>query len=181
MADDTRVAKRYAAALYDVAVKDNTVQAVASDLVLVERFLAEVPYLNAMVMHPLASDDRKRKVLSDAFGDRTTATTLNFLYLLVRKRRETTLANVIREFRRLVDEQLQRVVAQVHTAQPLTTGQLSALKTALSQRTGKNVEIEAFVDPDVIGGMRILLGDNIIDGTVRGRLERMRLQLLGVA
>ena len=181
MADETRVAKRYAAALFEVAERDGAIEAVSADLDLVERFLAEVPYLRALVLQPLVSDERKRKVLSDAFGDRATATTLNFLYLLVKKRRETSLDDVIAHYRVLVDEKLGRVVAHVHTAVALSPAQVSALKVALSSRTGKNVEIEAAVDPMTLGGVRVRIGDTIIDGTVQGGLESVRRQMLGVA
>lgn len=181
MADDTKVAKRYAAALFEVAERDGAIEAVSADLDLLERFLSELPELRSLVLHPLVTDERKRKVLSDAFGDRMTATTLNFLYLLIRKRRETALDDVIADYRVLVDEKLGRVIARVQSAVPLSAAQVKALKAALSTRTGKNVEIEASVDPSAIGGLRVRIGDNIIDGTVQSGLESVRRQMLGVA
>ncbi|HEY3331638.1 MAG TPA: F0F1 ATP synthase subunit delta [Capsulimonadaceae bacterium] len=180
MADEVRVAKRYAAALFDVAQRDGALDAVSADVDLVERFMVEVPYLRSMVTQPLVSADRKRKVLSDAFGDRTTATTLNFLYLLVRKRRENLLDQVIADYRAIVNEKLGHVVAQVYSAVALDFVQLQALEAALSARTGKNVTIEAIVDPTTIGGIKVRLGDNVIDGTIHSGLEKVRAQLLGV-
>src|SRR5579884_3864711 len=120
MASETRVARRYAAALFDVALRNDGVDTIANDLAVVEAFVKQVPYLRAVLMQPLITESRKRKVLSDAFGERITATTLNFLYLIVRKRRENVLDQTIAEYRRLADEHANRVVAHISSAVPLT-------------------------------------------------------------
>ena len=179
MAKETRVARRYAAALFAVALQDDTVDVVARDLAVVEGFVREVPYLRAVLMQPLITESRKRKVLSDAFGERITATTLNFLYLMVRKRREDVLDETIAEFRRLADEHANRVVAFVSSAVPLSEQQLGAMTKALAQRTGKNVHVETDVDETMLGGVRVRIGDEVIDGGLRTQLERLRVVLLG--
>ncbi|HEX5323949.1 MAG TPA: F0F1 ATP synthase subunit delta [Capsulimonadaceae bacterium] len=179
MAQEIRVAKRYAAALFDVALRGDSVEAVANDLTVVELFVREVPYLRAVLMQPLITEQRKRKVLSDAFGERIAATTLNFLYLMVRKRRENVLDETITEFRRLADEHANRVVAHVSSVVPLSEEQLSTLARALQRRTGKNVHIEAQVDDTMLGGVRVRIGDEVIDGGLRTQLERLRGTLLG--
>ncbi|MGI4790975.1 MAG: ATP synthase F1 subunit delta, partial [Janthinobacterium lividum] len=101
---DIRVAKRYAGALFAVADRNNVLDAVASDLELIIRFLAEVPYLRAIIMQPLVSDSRKNTVADEAFGDRVTASSLGFLKLLIRKRRESLIDECVREFRALLAE-----------------------------------------------------------------------------
>ena len=116
---DTRVARRYAAALFGIAVRDNILDAVAEDLTLISRFVAEVPYLRAVLMQPLVSDERKNKVATDAFGDRVTATSLNFLKLLIRKRREDLIDECVRQFRVLLAERNNTVEAIVYSAVPL--------------------------------------------------------------
>lgn len=180
MANETRVARRYAAALFGVALQDGIVEAIARDLAVVEGFVKEVPYLRAVLMQPLITETRKRKVLSDAFGERITATTLNFLYLMVRKRRENMLDETIAEFRRLADEHANRVVAHVSSAVALSEQEIAAMTKALAQRTGKNVHVEAEVDPTMLGGVRVRIGDEVIDGGLRTQLERLRGALLGV-
>lgn len=181
MAKETRVARRYAAALFTVALQEDTVDAIARDLDIVEGFVRGVPYLRAVIMQPLITEERKRKVLSDAFGERITATTLNFLYLMVRKRREDVLDETIAEFRRLADEHANRVVAFVSSAVPLTEQELSAISRALTQRTGKNVQVAANVDDTMLGGVRVRIGDEVIDGGLRTQLERLRGVLLGMS
>ena len=176
---DIRVAKRYAAALFGVALRDQVLDAVTADLELISRFLNEVPYLRAVLMQPLVSDERKNKVVVEAFGDRVTASSLSFLKLLIRKRREDLIPECIREFKALVAEHSGTVDAEAWTAVPMTLDQQQGLVLSLHALTGKKVRLRAEVDTDLVGGVVVRLGDTIIDGSVRGKLERLERQLLG--
>jgi len=176
---DIRVAKRYAAALFGVAKRDGILDAVEQDLLLIGRFLAEVPYLRAVLMQPLVSDERKNKVISDAFGDRVTASSLSFLKLLTRKRREDLIEEALREFRVLLAEHENTVDAEAATAVPLTPDQSARLTQSLQTMTGKTVRLTAHLEPDLVGGVVVRIGDTVIDGSVRGSLARLEQQLLG--
>jgi len=175
---DTRVARRYAAALFAVAKRDGILDAVATDLTLVSRFVAEVPYLRAVLMQPLVSDERKNKVVSEAFGDRVTASTLGFLRLLIRKRREDLIDECVRDFRALLAEHNNTVEAEASTAVPLSPDQEARLTLSLQAMTGKTIKLTAHVDPQMLGGVVVRIGDRVIDGSVRGKLERLERQLL---
>lgn len=176
---DTRVAKRYAAALFGLAQRDNILDAVAQDVTLIERFVAEVPYLRAVLLQPLVSETQKNKVVTDAFGDRVTATSLNFLKLLIRKRREDLIDVCIQEFRALLAESQNRIEATARTAVPMTYDQVHRLTESLKTLTGKDVHLTPVVDESMIGGVIVRMGDTILDGSVRGRLERLEQQFLG--
>ena len=176
---DIRVARRYAAALFGVAVRDDILDAVAQDLTLISRFVAEVPYLRAVLMQPLVSDARKNTVLNEAFGDRVTATSLNFLRLLIRKRREDVIEECVREFRAMLAERNNTVEAVAHSAVPFSPAQVERLTQSLQTMTGKTVHLTTEVDSAMVGGVIVRLGDTIIDGSVRGRLHRLEQQLLG--
>lgn len=176
---DIRVARRYAAALFGVANRDGILDAVAADLTLISRFLADVPYLRAVLMQPLVSDTRKYTVVDEAFGDRVTASSLNFFKLLIRKRREDLVSECIREFRALLAEHTNMVEAEAWTAVPLSPEQTERLTQSLQALTGKTVRLTAAVDHTLVGGVVVRLGDLIIDGSVRGKLERLERQLLG--
>jgi F-type H+-transporting ATPase subunit delta len=176
---DVRVAKRYAGALFGIAKRDEILDAVAQDMILVERFVADIPYLRAVLLQPLVSEAKKNQVILDAFGDRVTATSLNFIKLLVRKRREDLIDECIHEFRALVAEMQNRVDAVAVTAVPMTAAQTERLTRSLQQFTGKNVHLTTSIDPSMLGGTVVRLGDTVIDGSVRGRLARLEQQLLG--
>jgi F-type H+-transporting ATPase subunit delta len=176
---DTRVANRYSAALFEVAKADAILDAVGEDLSLIERSLRQHDLLREMLSQPLVTQERKSKMLADVFGDNITATSLNFLKLLVRKRRADLVQETIDEFRVLLAEHLNIVDATARTAVAMTASQKEALVKSLEKLTGKRVNLTAEVDPNMIGGVIVRIGDNIIDGSVRGRLHRLETQLLG--
>ena len=176
---DIRVAKRYAAALFGVAQRDGILDAVEKDLLLIGRFLAEVPYLRSVLLLPLISDERKYKILDEAFGDRVTTSSLSFLKLMVRKRREDLIEEALREFRVLLAELENTVDAEAATAVPLTADQSARLTASLQTMTGKTVRLTAHLDPALVGGVVVRIGDTVIDGSVRGQLARLEQQLLG--
>jgi len=176
---DTRVAKRYAAALFEVALRDEIMDAVGQDIAVIERMLREMPSLASLIAHPLVTEERKQKMLADVLGDRITAVSLNFLKLLVRKRRADILDAVLDEFHTLLSDHLGIVGATVRTAVAMTADQTSRLAAGLEKLTGKRVTLSAEIDPSVLGGVVVRIGDDIIDGSVRGQLQRLERHLLG--
>lgn len=177
--NDTRVAKRYSAALFEVAKRDGILDAVAEDLLLVERYMEEQPTLRAVLTQPLMTEDRKSKMVSDFFGDRVTATSLNFIKLLIRKRRADLIDETIDQFRTLFSEYLNIVDATASTAVPMTKQQVDLLTKGLEQVTGKRVNLTTTIDSQIIAGVVVRIGDHIVDGSVRGRLHRLEQHLLG--
>ncbi len=176
---DIRVAGRYAGALFAVAERSSILDAVASDLEMMRRFLTEVPRLRAVIMEPLVSDSRKFAVADEAFGDRVTAASLNFLKLLIRKHREDLIEECAREFRALLAEHTNTADAEASSAVPLTPEQTTRLTQSLQAMTGKTIRLTTQVDAALVGGVVVRLGDTVIDGSVRGKLERLERQLLG--
>jgi len=176
---EIRVAKRYSAALFEVAKRDGILDAVAQDLALVERSLQQQPLLRTVLSQPLVTEERKSKMVTDVFSDNITATSLSFLKLLVRKRRADLVQETIDEFRVLLSDHLGIVDASARTAVAMTASQVTALTKSLEKLTGKKVNLTAEVDPNMIGGVIVRIGDDIIDGSVRGRLHRLEGQLLG--
>ncbi len=176
---DIRVASRYAGALFAVAERGSILDAVAADLELMRRFLTEVPRLRAVIMEPLVSDSRKYAVADEAFGDRVTASSLNFLKLLIRKHREDLIEECAREFRALLAEHTNTADAEASSAVPLTPEQTARLTQSLQTMTGKTIRLTTQVDAALVGGVVVRLGDTVIDGSVRGKLERLHRQLLG--
>ncbi len=176
---DIRVASRYAGALFAVAERNGILDAVATDLELMRRFLTEVPRLRAVIMEPLVSDSRKFAVADEAFGDRVTASSLNFLKLLIRKHRESLIEECTREFHALLAEHNNTTDAEASSAVPLTPEQAARLTQSLQTLTGKTIRLTTQVDAALVGGVVVRMGDTVIDGSVRGKLERLERQLLG--
>lgn len=175
---DTRVARRYASALFQTAVAAGASEAVERDMAAFMNLWAGEGGLRFALVSPLIPADRKKAVLAGVLGNDANSVTSSFLNLLVDKRREEVLPAAYEEFSRQADEARNLVRAKVTVAAPLVPAQETALRAALEQRTGKHVEMETSVEPGILGGVVVRMGDTILDGSVRGSLERLRERLL---
>jgi F-type H+-transporting ATPase subunit delta len=172
------VSRRYAAALFNQAKATGTLKETSADLAHVAKALVENQAMARMIGHPLATVERKKTVLNAAFSAAVSPATLAFLSLLADKRRTDLLAGAKQEFDELLRAHNNIVSATATTAVPLTAAQLAALEKALEQRTGKDIELTTSVDPSLMGGILVRIGDTVLDGTVKGKLDRLREQLL---
>lgn len=172
------VARRYAAALFLQSERTGSLDASYKDLQLVGQTLQQTPKLGTILSQPLISEQKKKDALKLAFGKNVSAPTIGFLSLLVDKRRIDILSDVIDEFVAQVREKRNIQAATATSAVPLTTVQKSQLIKNLEERTGKKIELTSEVDPSVLGGVRVRIGDTVLDGTVRGNMDRLREKLL---
>lgn len=170
------VAKRYAEALFDVANSQGQIDAVEKELAGVVGVLEAHPALNNLMQSPSLSIDVKKQQLTDLFGGRVSNTVLNFLKLLFDSRRQDAIIGIYNEFVRLVDQALGRVKATVESATPLTEDEVKTLQEKLGTN-GKQVEIATKVNPSLLGGLRVRVGDRVLDYSVATRLERFRATL----
>lgn len=171
------VVRRYARALFDTAQRGQTVQQVEDDLRGMEQVLHAHPQLQKVLRAPTISRSRKRELAAQIFGARVSPLTMRFLTLVINRRRESILPDMYREFRRLANEARNILPVQVTSAVPMTDQELDALVQSLRQRTGKNIELHAGIDPEMLGGIVVRMGDTIIDGSVRAKLRQLRRHL----
>jgi len=135
------------------------------------------PELRAFFDLPQLRREDKRRILNLAFGDKVGRPVLGLLHILVQKRRELLLDNVVEEFDRYRDRHEGRVQASVTTARKLDADLAEALRAALEQQTKKIVVLHERIDPEVVGGIRVNLGDSVLDGTLRRGLQDLRRSL----
>ena len=174
----SKVAKRYAGALFAASGKMGRTERVQQDLTAVEQALDHSPDLRRVLESPLVTAERKREIIDRIFGRDLDALTLRFLHLLVDKRREEILASTREEFVRLADEARGLIRADARVASPLDDLQKAALVESLERRTGKTVQLQVTLDESLIGGAVVRMQDTVIDGSVRGALERLREEML---
>ncbi len=175
---DIRVARRYARALFEVALKQGQLQQTADELNSLRTLLEQSSELRAFFYSPLIPRDRKITRLREALSARLQPHTMRLLELLVEKRREKFLEAVCDEFRRLQEAHMGVVRATIESATPLTETEQNALIQKLQQSTGKTIIPTFEVNPALIGGVRVQMGDYQIDGTLRGALDRLRDQIM---
>lgn len=175
---DARVAKRYAQAVFNAAKKLNILQSVEDDLNGISAAIRDNERLHNFIKSPNASRGDKLALLEKVFSDRVTALTMHCLRLLLRKRREDLLDLVRLEYIRLHRSHGKILQAIVSSAKPLDEGQRSALVSKLEEKTGYTVQPEYLVDAKLLGGLKVQYDNFVLDGTVRGSLNRMRERII---
>jgi F-type H+-transporting ATPase subunit delta len=170
------VAKRYAEALFQVAKEKGNVDVVEQELKSILDVLAAHPNFRQILLHPSITLTAKKQHLDELFGGRVSETVLNFLKVLFDARRQDVIEDVYTEYVRLTDKEKGRVKAEVESAVPLSEEELNTLKQTLS-KNGKQVEVTTSVNPNLIGGARVRIGDRVFDYTVATQLNRFRQTL----
>jgi F-type H+-transporting ATPase subunit delta len=171
---DTRLARRYAKALFLAAQGDRQVQKVGDDLDGVMNALEQSGMMKAYLQNPRIPRSNKLARLNEVFGKEIQPVTLRLLQLLIRKRRETLLHAVYSEYQKLREEFEGVVRTTILSAVYLPEDQQLALIRKLETDTGKRLIPSFEVDSKLIGGVRVELGDYQIDGSVAGALDRLR-------
>ncbi|MEM8882991.1 MAG: ATP synthase F1 subunit delta [Planctomycetota bacterium] len=168
------VARVYAKALFDIGMAEGTLGEIFDDLKGIQAVADSSPEAQVFFESPKLRRSDKKRMFTEIFGDKVNKAVLGLMHVLVDKRREPVFDNVIQEFQKYRDEHEGRVHARVTTAQPLPDDQRERLAGVLSKVTGKSVDIEERVRPEVIGGIRVNLGDFVMDGTILRQLKDLR-------
>jgi F-type H+-transporting ATPase subunit delta len=180
MARRDSAARRYAEAAFEVALRDDTVETWRSDLEVAAELAGDERALEVLA-NPAIPGERRAEALGEMLGKRVSAKAQNLTQLMLRRGRIDELPRVAAEFRRLDDTRQGIVHATATSASELTKDEIRALTARLEQQTGGRVALATEVDPSLLGGLIVRVGDRLIDGSVRGRLERLRNQLISGA
>ncbi len=167
----------YARALYDAAVDRGNVKDVQEQLASVAEAMAEVPQLRSVIGNPQVDAGSKAAVLEAAAGD-PDELVANFLKLVAEKGRAGSLEGIRAEFDEMVARAEGQLTVTLTTAYELSDEEAKDIVGRIEQASGRKVEAVRKVDPDLIGGIVLQAGSLRADASVRGRLDRMRLDLL---
>ena len=170
-------ARRYAEAVFQLAERDDSLDRWAQDLRLAAEFSAD-PGLARVVDSPTVQAAQRDELLGGLLAKRLSKPALNLVQLLAGKGKLELLGPISAEYQRLLNAKEGIVSALVTSARPLDQDEDKAIRARIAEMTGSKVEIETAVDSALIGGLTVRIGDRLIDASVRGRLERLREQLL---
>ena len=174
------LAGRYASALFDLARESNEIDGVQKSLATLKTALADSADLAALVSSPVVSRaDAAKAIAAVAASLKLDSLTGKFLGVLAENRRLADLPAMIDAFNAIAAAHRGEVTAKVTSAHPLSTEQLKALAANLKTRVGRDVQIATTVDPAILGGLVVQLGSQLIDGSIRTRLNSFAQAMKG--
>jgi F-type H+-transporting ATPase subunit delta len=171
-------AKRYARAIFELATEEGQVDEWARRLAVVRDVLGH-PDARAVLANPSIPVQRRQEVAAAMVERHAGREGANLVKLLVAARRTGDLDGVIDEYQLLVDEAAGRIRATATTAVPLERTDADQLEASLARRLGRDVRLSTLVDPAIIGGLVLRIGDHVMDASVATRLQQLRRRLAG--
>ena len=170
----SEVGKKYAAALFKLANREKIAGTVLEDYQSIMKIFKENLPIKNLLETPQILDKDKKKLLKDLFEGKIPEVLLSFLTLLVDKKRIQYVFNIFPEFEKLVKENQGIVMAEVTTAIPLDDALSQSFKKKLETKTKKKIEMVEKVDTGIIGGVTVILGDKVIDHSIKYQLAQLR-------
>jgi F-type H+-transporting ATPase subunit delta len=167
----------YAHALFQVAKAEGNVAEVEDELFRFARIVEGSDELRMALTDPQLPAERRQAIVEELLGGKALPTTTALISFVVGIGRASELPAIVDRFVAFSAEQRQHEVAEVRTAVSLDDTQRRRLADALSKATGKQVEVKVIVDPAVLGGVVARIGDTVIDGSVRSRIEQLKGQI----
>jgi F-type H+-transporting ATPase subunit delta len=177
MSRETIVAKRYAKALFEVALGQGSVAQVEEELKGILQVIRENADYGKLLEHPNISTDAKLGLLKQAFEGKVSVAVLNTLQLLVERRRESVLSDLVDSYVKIANESLGQANAMVYSAHSLTADESQQISDRFGQLTGKRIRIANVVDSSLLGGIQVRIGDRLYDGSLSGKLKRLEQAL----
>jgi F-type H+-transporting ATPase subunit delta len=170
------IAQVYARSLFEVAKEHDKLDVVREQLGEIADAIAEQHDLQVFFFSPYFSTEEKVEGLSRAMQD-ADESVVNFLDLLIEKHRMPALFRIRREFDALWEEENRLLPVQVTSAIELDEGTVRQIGDAIGEQTGRRIELTSEVDPDILGGIVLRVGNSILDASIRNRLEKLRKQV----
>lgn len=171
---DIRVASRYAKSLIELADEKGVLEEVHADMLLLSSIISANRDFKLLLHNPVIKSNKKLAILNQIFTGKVQPMTLMFFNIVASKGRESVLAFIAAEFEKQYNELKGIQVAKVTTAVPLLPADRDILIKQLTAETGKIIQLEETIDPALIGGILLRVGDRQIDSTVKDKLRRLK-------
>lgn len=176
---NSQAAKRYALALFQVAQEQKALDIVEEELRVVKEAFTNNPTFTSVLASPKLPLEKKKELVKKAFKS-ANGYVLNTLMVLIDGHRTGEVVEVCDQFIELTNESKGTANAKVYSVKPLTDDQKKALSSAFAPKVGKKaLEIENITDSELLGGIKLRIGNRIFDGSLRGKLNRLERKLLG--
>ncbi len=179
--DHQHLGRVYAQALIAAASKAGKVEAVVGELGSLVEVLGKLPRLKAILESPRIGAEEKNRLVDKAFGGKASPELVRFVKVVSSRGRANCLAAIYQAARAQFDEQAQRLQALMTTAQPVDDNVRQRVADQMKKLLGKSVVVNASVDPDILGGLIVRVGDTVYDGSLRNQLNQIKVAATGRA
>ena len=173
-----QLALKYSTAIFEIAKDENKLVEYGDELKMIRSELFDLPQARAFFQNPQIQSEAKKELITRCFKGEVSKVIYNFLMLLVDKRRIGIFEAIEQEYQRLSNRARGIIIADVTTAHGLSKQNQIKLQKKLESVTGKKVKLRLHEDEKIIGGVIVKIGDKRIDGSIAGKLESMRQNLL---
>ncbi|RDW22261.1 F0F1 ATP synthase subunit delta [Oceanobacillus arenosus] len=175
---ETVVAKRYAEALFQLGIEKNNLDELVTEFTTVREVFQNNQELNVFLMHPAVSGEKKKELIATSFQS-LQKDVVNTLKLLIDRHRTDIIPATINQFIQLVNDAKGMVEASVYSTRALTEDEKHELELSFAKRLNKTaVTFDNKIDPTLIGGIKIRVGNTIYDGTISGKLKSIERKIL---
>jgi F-type H+-transporting ATPase subunit delta len=170
----SRVAKRYAKALFGLAKDQGKLDKVETDFNELDKLIDKSSEFGAFLLNPLISGSDKSMMLKDLFKGKVDDLTFNFIQLINEKKRSSLLPDVILQFKSMMLEYNNQVEGELISAVELSKNQVNQIQQNIETATGKSVILKQRIETDVIGGFVLKIQDRVFDNSIRCQLNKLR-------
>lgn len=164
----------YSEALFNLALEEGRIDELQKELQVLRELISGNPEFMEFLTTPKIGKDDKRAFVDSVFGGKFSQEIVNLTKVLIDKKRAGEILDIADVFDKTVLSHQDLVSAAAYTAVPLSSSEMDALKAKLTQLTGKEISLENIIDASVIGGIRLKVGDRVIDGSLKRRLEDLK-------
>jgi F-type H+-transporting ATPase subunit delta len=172
--NNPKVNIRYAQALFDLALERNEIETARKDMKMIDSICNQNPDLMVMLNSPVISSDKKLSVMHMLFSGKIDKMAMGFVNIIIRKRRDAHLNHIAQKFEDLYLDYKNIKKAVVTSAIPLSENLRQSIKKALEDQTKGTIILNEVVDPEVIGGLIVKVGNQLYDDSLRQKLVDLR-------
>jgi len=164
----------YSEALFNLALEENRIDELQQELQVLCELISANPEFMEFLTTPKIDKEEKRSFVDSVLGGKFSQEIVNLTKVLIDKKRASEILDIVDVFEKTVLTHKDLVSAVAYTAVALSAPEMDALKVKLAQLTGKEISLENIIDDSVIGGIRLKIGDRVIDGSLKRRLEDLK-------
>lgn len=171
------VARRYAEAFFAIAQDKNKIDEFQKELEEITSAMSTVGELKVFLRHVSIPPQEKKAMLAQIFNGKVSVETLNFIDLVIDKRRGEYIEAIVEEYKNMADDYHNVLKAEFYSVREIDNQEIAQLEKTLSDATGKIVRLNLIVEPQLIGGVKVKIGDRVIDASIIKKIKMLESNL----